>query len=241
MTGPSSMNSKVEKICSHCGATILVGLQYCPSCLHSVGSQRKNPDQAVAVAIAPDAQGTRLERLQSKWDDFVSWLSFSSTPMPVGKDDPSFAYKTGDAGATSMSEAYTRVVCPSCHRPNRAPLNQSQSGRVMCTSCFHQFPASLADEFRKGADLNCFHCGVITFCVNGLKVNQCPNCKTQVVRPRDPEKAKLIALAGVVASLLLIGFGHAVATQTTSQFLLWLVIGSIFTFLGFIVLIALGL
>lgn len=140
-----------------------------------------------------------------------------------------------------MSEGYTRVVCPKCLNAQRAPLNQPATARLICTSCFHQFPASMAAEYRKGADLNCFHCGVTTFCVNGLKVNQCPNCKIEVTRPRDPEMAKLFALAAVVISLVLIGFIHALATQTTSQFLIWLCIGSIFVFFGFVVLAALGL
>jgi len=227
----------VEKICSHCGATVLVGLEYCPSCLRSVQSQ----DKGVGKKPATDAQETRLERLQSKWQAVAALFNPNATPQPVEKDDPRFAYnKSGGAATTSMSEGYTRVVCPKCLRAHKTPFNQSPSARVMCSACLHQFPASLAAEFRRGADLNCFHCGVTTFCVNGLKVNQCPNCHIPVKRPFDPEKSKLVAIAAVVASLLLIGFGHAVATQTTSQFLLWLCVGSVFTFFGFIAMVALG-
>jgi hypothetical protein len=99
----------------------------------------------------------------------------------------------------------------------------------------------MAAEFRKGADLNCLNCGVTTFCVNGLKVNHCPNCNIQVERPRDPEKAKLIGLAGVIGFLIVTGFVHAAATQTMPQFLVWLCVGSVFTFFGFIAMVALGL
>lgn len=224
-----------EKICSHCGATILVGLQYCPSCLRSVRTQGKGGQRAAAIST----DETRLERFQAKWENLVSWFSPSATQIPLGKDDPAFAYRK-PSGTASMSDAYTRIVCPKCQRPHRAPLNQAPTGRVMCHACFHQFPASMATEFRRGADLNCLHCGVTTFCVNGLKVNQCPNCKVDVTRPFDPERTKLIALAGTIGFLIFAGFCHSVATQTTPQFLGWLCVGTVFTFFGFIALVALG-
>lgn len=220
----------VDKICSHCGATILVGLKYCPGCLKGV-SHRGNGANS-AVAVAPDARGTWLERVGTKWHAIVDWFSPSANLYDL-------TYKP--EALTSMSEAYTRVVCPKCLRPHRAPLNQSPSARVICHGCFLQFPASMAAEFRKGADLNCLHCGTSTFCTNGLRVNQCPNCQTRVERARDPEKVKLLALASFVLASILIGFIHAAATQTMGQFLVWLCIATVFTAVGFVVMVALGM
>lgn len=229
-----------EKICRHCGATVLVGLQYCPSCLRSIRGKANRGGKGAAVATASDVNATRIEWLQARWEDFVSFFT-PGAAAAVEKDDPRFAYnKPGTVATMAMSEGYTRVVCPSCLRPHRAPLDQSPSARVMCNVCMHQFPASLAAEFRRGADLNCFHCGVTTFCVDGSKVHECPNCKMHVNRTIDPERTKLMTFAGVVGLLILAGFGHAVATQTTPQFLLWLCVGSVFTFFGFIALVALG-
>lgn len=193
------------------------------------------------MTVAPDALGTPLERIQSKWEDVAAWLSPSPTPNPTEKDDPRFAYKMpGTFAPMSISEGYTRVVCPNCLRPQRASLDQSPSAMVMCDVCLHQFPGSFAAEFRKGADLECFQCGVTTFCVNGSNITHCPNCKTHAKKARDPEKARAILFLSVVAFLLLVGFSHAVVTHTTSQFLFWLCIASAFTFFGFITLVALG-
>jgi len=229
----------VEKICSHCGSTILVGLQYCPSCLRVV--RHSDQGAAQAVAVAPEAEGTWFERLQARWQDLTHGINSYLTPMPVEKDDPAFAYnRSKGIVTTTMSEGYTRVVCPKCLRPTRAPLNQSPSARFTCTACFHQFPANMAAEFRRGADLNCLNCGTITFCINGLKVNHCPNCRSQVDRPRDPEKAKLVLLVSVTSSLLMAGMLHAAVTQTMPQFLVWLAIGSVVAFFGFIAMVALG-
>ncbi|MGV3618008.1 MAG: hypothetical protein ACO1SV_22000 [Fimbriimonas sp.] len=218
----------VERICRHCGATVLVGLQYCPGCLRPLRTGGEGRDSAVAM----EARESRLDRISTKWNEFVVWFTSGAATNPGVKEE---------VVTTTMSEGYTRVVCPKCQRPHRAPLNQSPSARFVCAGCFHQFPASMAAEFRKGADLNCFQCGVVTFCVNGLRANHCPNCKARVTRTRDPETAKLILLAAFFAVLILVGFGHSVATGTTPQFLLWLGIGTVFTFFGFIVMVALGL
>ncbi len=231
----------VEKICSHCGTTVLVGLQYCPGCLRALSNQDDRTEPPAALTIAPDAKGTRLERLQSKWEDVATWISTSSAPAPSEKDDPRFAYKMANGSMTmAISESYTRIVCPKCLRPQRASIDLPPSAMVMCDVCLHQFPASFAAEFRKGADLECYQCGITTFCVNGLKITHCPNCKTSAKKVRDPEKAKVIAFAAAVAFLLIAGFTHAVATQTTSQYLLWVCVASVFTFFGFLTLVALG-
>lgn len=230
----------VEKICSHCGTPVLVELQYCPGCLRAVSQQ--NQDEPVAVmTVAPDAQGTRIERIQAKWDDFATWLTPGANPPPSEKDDPQFAYKMPSAFATmSMTAAYTRVVCPNCLRVQRAAADLPPSAMLTCDVCLHQFPGSFAAEFRKGADLECFQCGVTTFCVNGSNITHCPNCKVTVKKARDPEKAKIFAVLAFVGFAIFLGFSHAVATHTVPQFLLWFTVASVFTFVGFLTMVALG-
>ena len=138
-----------------------------------------------------------------------------------------------------MSEGYTRVVCPKCLVAQQAPFDQPSGTINTCSSCRHEFPGAFAAEFRKGADLACFECNTTTFCITGLKVKRCPNCKSDF-KKRDPELAKITMVGIAIAVILLIAFGNAVATGNTSQFLMYLGMGSVFTFFGFITMVALG-
>lgn len=226
-----------EKICRHCGASLLVGLDYCPACLHPARDLPPTVDSVPKATVAPGADGTRWERFQDRWHEVIGWFDPRTANATDPDAGPSDQTSTGTA---TISEAYTRIVCPKCQRANRAPADQAPSDRVLCRHCLHQFPAASASEFRRGADLNCYRCGVTIFCISGIKISQCPNCKNKVVRHRDPEKHRLFVMVTVVASAVTAGLLHAIATQTTSQFFLWLCIATVFTFFGFITMVALG-
>jgi len=251
-----------EKICSNCGTTLLVGLQYCPGCLRAIDRgyegtvesfESNTPtDAADDGSVGSDSFFLDMERI---WDNLIFPLKcfycrlvhqrepLNPAPVPSAYRPKNTRYGPRDAKAHPtlvLTPGYTRVVCPKCLSAQRASLDLSPSEVVTCRSCMHPFPGSFAAEFRKGADLECFRCGVTTFCVSGLKVTTCPNCRfgSQNVVAKTKIKAKF--LAAVAVSVFLGFFAHAIITQTTTHFIVGTCVAIVGSFLGFVTLVALG-
>ena len=254
----------IEKICSHCGTTLLMGLQYCPGCLRVIQT-RRSADMAKPAAksqeindLTPDGKlsmDSMITDFRVTWGNLVYPIKGQLSvvfkkpypaeppPMPSARraDEQHFGYREKNATAKMrFSEAYTRVVCPKCHRTQKRPLDQTPSDLITCINCSHPFPGSFAAEFRKGADLECFQCGVTTFCVSGLQLTVCPNCQSHShgMVPRTRLKPKV--LIAVFVGLFLLFFSGSVVTNTTPQFLTWAVLTFVGSAVGFVTLAALG-
>ncbi len=206
-----------EKVCSHCGSTLLTGLQYCPWCLQVIEAKAQDPVDRIPA----------WDKLQTSIDRLIG--------VPEGTDATPIANPT-----LALSPPYTRIVCPKCQRPQQAPITLSPSELIICHSCNHPFPGSFAAEFRKGADLECFRCGITTFCVSGLKVTACPNCKSHPTETTEYTGVKLGVLGGLVGSLFFISLVHAVLTKTTPQFLIVSCLAALCSVVGFATLATLG-
>ena len=244
-----------DKICSHCGATVLMGLQYCPTCLRAVENEVADSASIATLSsqesVNPEPQ---MSDLQTSWANLVYPLKSTGyqilgrpePPAPpavqtqYSADDPRFARKPNGAATMALSISYTRVVCPRCQNVQRASIELSPSEVVSCRACGHRFPGSFAAEFRKGADLECFQCGVTTFCVSGLTDPKCPNCRFQAQHGSGNTKVKPGVYVTLVALLFIAFLAHAVATNTTPQFFIVLCVGCVGSFVGFVTLAALG-
>ena len=253
----------IEKICGHCGTTLLMGLEYCPGCLRLIQNRTNSASNKASRSqeindLTPDGKLS----MDSMITDFhVTWANLvypikaqlsvllkrpypaEPPPMPSARraDDQHFGHREKNAAAKMrFSEAYTRVVCPMCHRTQRRPLDQAPSDLITCINCSHPFPGSFAAEFRKGADLECFQCGVTTFCVSGLQLTTCPNCQSHShgVVPRTRLKPKVLIAVFTLCFLLM--FSGSIVTNTTPQFLIWAVLTFVGSAVGFVTLAALG-
>lgn len=253
----------IEKICSHCGTTLLVGLQYCPGCLRAIDGRvgKEFADPASELVSEPTDDGavgadSFFLDLETIWANLVFPLKscycrllglpepYSPPAIPVvyrGGDKARFAFKEPSANATlSLSAGYTRVVCPKCLCAQQAPLDLSPSDVITCRACMHPFPGSFAAEFRKGADLECFRCGVTTFCVSGLRVTTCPNCRFSTQRVTAKTRIKPRVLATVAALVFLAFFANSIINKTTTHFLVGLCVAIVSSAVGFVTLVALG-
>ena len=254
----------IEKICSHCGATLLLGLRYCPGCLREIETRRvenlvispadldAETDAAPARRIGSDSMLPDLEvSLARAFYPLRSTLClWFGRPLPEAppaiaasapQDSAVFSAPEPHKLATmALSGSYTRVVCPKCLNAQRASIEVSPADVLTCRVCNHEFPGSFAAEFRKGADLECARCGVATFCVSGLAVTTCPNCKFSTQRVTARTRIKPKVLASIVALGLLGAFGHAIATQTTTQFIVAVCVICVGSAIGFVTMCALG-
>ena len=261
----------MEKVCRHCGATVLVGLEYCPGCLRAIepkkgsASAASTPDSELALRGAPAISirsappdlppGFRRD-IKDNWLIFsynwkatrCAWFKKPEPPIPplvqrafVRRETPVQDYREPKAPANmALTLSYTRVVCPNCQRVQRGDVNLSPHDLVTCHACQHQFPGSFAAEFRKGADLQCYQCGVTTFCVSGLQHIVCPNCKSRAARA-DRESVPKPQAYVTLAALAFIGFLlHAIATHTAPQFFVGVCVVCIGSMVGFVTMVALG-
>ncbi len=247
----------LDRICSHCGSTVLVGLQYCPGCLraiektHFLGKPATPADNADS-GVGADTVGSDLSlSLAHTFYPLKSNLAIllrrpvppEPPPIPVGyKEDESRFGKRRQVEPSRMalSLGYTRVVCPKCQSVQRCAMDVSPSDIIKCRACHHRFPGSFASEFRKGADLECYRCGVTTFCVTGLHEPSCPNCRNREQRVRAKTRVKPGIVVAVVAAILFVVLSLTTVTHTTPQFLVWLSLTCIGSIIGFVTLAALG-
>ena len=59
----------IEKICSHCGATLLVGLRYCPGCLRAIESRQL--EAAPTATEGPEVHDSFGRDLKTLWENFI--------------------------------------------------------------------------------------------------------------------------------------------------------------------------
>ncbi|MDR3688827.1 MAG: hypothetical protein P4L46_05560 [Fimbriimonas sp.] len=244
-----------ERICSHCGTALLVGLRYCPGCLKEIEDRR--PAGPVSSSQTTDAPHTTLDiwvhDLHAAWAGMLYPLKSALCQVlqrPIPEEPPAVQSRSYRAAEREqrppahlyLTPGYTRVVCPQCLAAQRATLDLLPSAIIVCEYCKHPFPGSFAAEFRKGADLMCGRCGVTSFCVSGLRVTTCPNCKLDSRRSRSIGllKPKVLAIFAAPAVLVAIGFGISYATHSTSHFLLGLCVFGVESVVGFVTLAALG-
>ena len=234
------------------------GLQYCPGCLRAIEGRRDKEIQASTPEPAPTKKigvDSLFVDLEASWDNMIYSMKSNicfllgrpepprppTVPATYGRDSARFAFGNSNLPATmALSEAYTRVVCPKCQNVQRTSPELSPFDVVTCRSCRHQFPGAFAAEFRKGADMECFHCGVTTFCVSGLKDPTCPNCKFKAQKVRAKTRLKPGVLLGFAVSILLFFFVHSIVTRTTTQFVVGFCVACIGSLIGFVTLVALG-
>lgn len=242
----------MEKLCSHCGTTLLVGLQYCPGCLRVIDSRRSSDLAPLQPQRIDPAAEARISDFDIAWDHFFfpvkvayHWIfrlppPYEPPPIRTGFSGIGPKKKSSDPNSMRLSLSYTRVVCPKCLRAYRGRADLSPADLITCEGCAHCFPGSFAAEFRKGADLECFRCGVTTFCVTGLQVTHCPNCRYDANATQVVPSMKLKVLATVASLLFIAFFFNALATRTTSQFFLGVCIACVSSVVGFVTMVALG-
>src|SRR5476649_409416 len=257
MAGPLML----EKICSYCGTTLLVGLHYCPGCLRAIDRGRGN-EGAEGANLAQLADGDASPGPDSFFYDLNTIWSNLIYPIKalyhrlLGWPEPSLpsivptTYRTegprstlhhpNERPALSLSPGFIRVICPNCQSALRAPLGFSPSEAVVCGVCSHEFPGCFAAEFRTGADLACARCGVTTFCVTGDKVTTCPNCRYSTEKVTARTRIKLKVIVAVIGTVFLGFLTHAFLTQTTTHFIVGTCLVLVGTVIGFIVMVALG-
>jgi hypothetical protein len=232
----------------------LVGLQYCPGCLRAIDGGRGKDHDAFTPEIGQE-DGVGLDSfyldIEAKWANIVyplksafCWLF--RLPEPKSPPPVPVVYRAQPSGpfrpmpSLALTAGYTRVVCPKCLGSQQAPLEIPPSEMIKCHACSHQFPGSCAAEFRKGADLQCVRCGVITFCISGLKITTCPNCRYSTERVTAKTRLKPKILATVAASIFVGFLANAVMTQTTTQFIVGTCLAIVGTLVGFVTMVALG-
>ena len=261
----------MEKVCRHCGTTLLVGLQYCPGCLRHIEPKRDAEaksatlDPGIALRGAPTAPISKPGPYEPPgfWRDIKdNWLIFSyntkagrcalfrkpEPPIPpavqrafVRRETIQPAYEEPRAPANmALTLNYTRVVCPKCQHVQRGDPELSPHDVVTCRACRHQFPGSFAAEFRKGADLECYQCGVTTFCISGVTQIVCPNCRARADRGDGQSKVKPQAYL-TLAFLAFAGMTlYAVANHTAPQFFVGVCVVCLSSAFGFVTMVALG-
>lgn len=251
-----------EKICSHCGTTLLVGLHYCPGCLRAIDRHESDSVELAVLGIEPEAADDAtfgadsfFLDLDRTWANLIfpikaAYHRLRGWPEPSAPADVPKSYRVNDTRSPfgkpdsrptlTLSAGYIRVICPKCLSALHAPLGFSPMEEVTCGVCSHEFPASFAAEFRTGADLECHRCGVTTFCVTGDQVTTCPNCRFSTEKVTAKTKIKLSVLASVAATVFLGLFTRAVMTQTTTHFIVGTCVAVIGSIIGFVTLVALG-
>jgi len=207
-----------DKLCSNCGTTLLVGLQYCPGCLCAIdGAAASRYEEISEESVGADSFYVDLETVCANLLYPVKAgfcrlfrLREPKSPPVIPSNTRGYRARFGKrerepepASTLSFAFGYTRVVCPKCMTAHKAPMELEPSQVVMCNSCTHTFPAAFAAEYRKGLDLHCSRCGVTTFCVSGHRVKSCPNCKLISINGVRKAKIKAMVGAGVLVSVFL--------------------------------------
>ena len=92
----------MEKVCRHCGATLLVGLQYCPGCLRHIEPKRDAEaksatlDPGIALRGAPTAPISKPGPYEPPgfWRDIKdNWLIFNYNTKESQKAENPGNYK----------------------------------------------------------------------------------------------------------------------------------------------------